>query len=173
MKPRLSIAVLALSAAGLTGIALHEGYSEKAVIPVKGDVPTLGFGTTAGVKLGDRTTPPQALRRALADVQQFEAALARCITAPLHQHEYDAFVSLAYNIGPTAFCESTLAKRLNAADYTAACTEILKFVCGPATEATRAKSGEPCYSKLKPLRKLRGLEARRQQEYRLCMGETP
>jgi len=35
------------------------------VIPVKGDVPTIGFGTTTGVKLGDTTTPPKALARAL------------------------------------------------------------------------------------------------------------
>lgn len=163
MKPRLSIAVLALSAAGLTGIALHEGYTEKAVIPVKGDVPTLGFGTTAGVKLGDRTTPPQALRRALADVQQFEAALARCVNAPLHQYEYDAFVSLAYNIGPGAFCGSTLVKKLNAGDYAGACEQVLRWRYFQGKDCAARQHASLCG----------GLWLRRQAEAAQCRGEAP
>lgn len=69
---RRTVAGLTLSAAALVGIVLQEGYTDRAVIPVKGDVPTIGFGTTTGVKLGDTTTPPKALARALTDVQQFE-----------------------------------------------------------------------------------------------------
>ena len=60
---RRTVAALTLSAAALVGIVLHEGYTDRAVIPVKGDVPTIGFGTTTGVKLGDTTTPPKALAR--------------------------------------------------------------------------------------------------------------
>ena len=115
--PRSALAALSLSAAGLVGIALHEGYSDRAITPVKGDVPTIGFGTTAGVKPGDTTTPPKALARALQDVRKFEGALKQCVRVPLHQHEYDAFVSFAYNVGPGAFCGSTLVKLLNAQDY--------------------------------------------------------
>ena len=80
---RRSVTALALSAAALVGIVLHEGYTDRAVIPVKGDVPTIGFGTTTGVKLGGTTMPPQALARALKDVQQFEGALKNCVTVPL------------------------------------------------------------------------------------------
>ena len=83
---RRKVAGLTLSAAALVGIVLHEGYTDRAVIPVKGDVPTIGFGTTTGVKLGDTTTPPKALARALTDVQQFEGALKQCVTVPLAQH---------------------------------------------------------------------------------------
>ena len=36
---RRSVTALALSAAALVGIVLHEGYTDRAVIPVKGDVP--------------------------------------------------------------------------------------------------------------------------------------
>jgi GH24 family phage-related lysozyme (muramidase) len=108
---------LTLSAAALVGIVLHEGYTDRAVIPVKGDVPTIGFGTTTGVKLGDTTTPPKALARALTDVQQFEGALKQCVTVPLAQHEYDALVSFSYNVGSRAFCQSTLVRKLNAEDY--------------------------------------------------------
>lgn len=68
---RGGIGAMVLSAAALVGLALHEGYSDKAIIPVKGDIATIGFGTTGGVKLGDTITPPRALMRALQDIQKF------------------------------------------------------------------------------------------------------
>lgn len=142
-----------LSAIGLVAILMHEGYSEKAITPVPGDVPTIGFGTTEGVKMGDRITPPKAVARALTDVQKFEGALRKCVKVPLSQGEYDAYVNLAYNIGPKAFCNSTLVVKLNAQDYAGACTEILKW---------DKFQGKP----------LRGLTLRRQEEYRMCTGET-
>lgn len=146
---RVQLSALVLSAAAFVGIAVHEGYSSRAYIPVPGDVPTIGFGTTGGVQMGDTITAPQALVRALQDVQKFEGALKRCVRVPLHQHEYDAYISLAYNIGPTAFCSSTLVRKLNAQDYPGACKEILRW--------DRFK-GQP----------LRGLTIRRQKEYQLC-----
>lgn len=152
MLKRTAIASLALSAAALVGLALKEGYTDQAIIPVPGDVPTLGFGTTDGVKLGDRTTPPQALARKLSDVQKFEGAMRQCVRVPLHQHEYDAYVSLAYNIGSNAFCASTLVRLLNQEQYEDACRQILRW--------DRFK-GQP----------LRGLTIRRQAEYAQCMGE--
>ena len=151
MIDRRPLAILALSASALVGLALHEGYSDRAIIPVPGDKPTIGFGTTDGVQMGDRITPPQALARALDDAQKFEGALKQCVKVPLHQHEYDAYISLAYNIGPTAFCGSTLVRKLNAQDYDGACKEILRW--------DRFK-GQP----------LRGLTVRRQKEYLTCIG---
>jgi lysozyme len=152
MKARIVIGALTLSASALVGIAVHEGYRGEAYIPVKGDKPTLGFGTTDGVKPGDTIEPVQALVRKLADVQRFEGALKQCVRVPLHQYEYDAFLSLAYNIGPGAFCGSTLVRRLNAGDYAGACAEILRW--------DRFR-GEP----------LRGLTLRRQAENRQCLGQ--
>ncbi len=156
MSRRL-LATLALSAAGLVGIALHEGYTDRAVIPIPGDVPTIGFGTTTGVKPGDRTTPPAALERALRDVQQYEGALRQCVTVPLHQGEYDAFVSLAYNIGPGAFCRSTLVRLLNAGDYPGACAQILRW---------RRAAGKDCAN---PANRCMGLWRRRQAEHQQCI----
>jgi lysozyme len=78
-RRRAAIAGLALSAAGLVAIVGQEGYSSKATIPVAGDVPTIGFGTTAGVRLGDTTTPQRALGRALRDISTFEGALKQCM----------------------------------------------------------------------------------------------
>jgi lysozyme len=153
MKVRIVIGALTLSASALVGIAVHEGYRGEAYTPVKGDVPTIGFGTTAGVKPGDRIEPVQALVRKLEDVQRFEGALKQCVRVPLHQYEYDAFLSLAYNIGPTKFCSSTLVRKLNAGDYAGACAEILRF---------NRFRGEV----------LRGLTLRRQAENKQCLGES-
>ncbi len=175
LRVRNVIVACCLSAAGLVGIANHEGFTDHAVIPVPGDVPTYGFGSTTRpdgnpVRMGDKITPPQALERALRDVGKFEGAVKGCVTVPLTQGEYDAYVDLAYNIGPGAFCSSTLVLELNAGNYESACRHIEDFVCGPATEATRAKPGEKCYSTKKPMRVLQGLANRRAAARATCEG---
>lgn len=124
---RTAIGASSLSAVALVALLLSEGYTDRAVIPVPGDVPTIGFGTTGGVKMGDKITPPKALVRALSDVQKFEGALKQCVKVPLYQFEYDAYVELSYNIGSSAFCNSTMVKKLNAGDYAGACAEISKW----------------------------------------------
>lgn len=150
-KVRVTASALTISGAALVGLLLSEGYTDRAVIPVPGDVPTIGFGTTEGVKMGDRITPPKALVRALRDVTHFEGAVKQCVEVPLYQHEYDAYLSLAYNIGPTAFCRSTLVRKLNAEDYAGACAEISRW---------DKFQGRP----------LRGLTIRRERERAQCEG---
>jgi lysozyme len=124
---RPAITSLYLSAAVLVGIAIEEGFTSKAVIPVPGDVPTIGFGTTKGVKRGDVITPERALVRLLDDASTFSEGVKRCANVPLFQYEFDAYVSLSYNIGTGAFCNSTLVKKLKTYDYEGACKEILKW----------------------------------------------
>jgi lysozyme len=153
MSRRIGIAALALSAAGFVGLLGYEGYTDHAVIPVPGDVPTIGFGTTENVRMGDTITPPKAVARALQDAGKYEGAIKRCVKVPLHQYEYDAYTQLAYNIGPTAFCNSTLVKRLNDERYAEACAEISRW------------------DKMNG-RTLRGLTLRRQKERALCEGAT-
>lgn len=160
---RRTVAGLTLSAAALVGIVLHEGYTDRAVIPVKGDVPTIGFGTTTGVKLGDTTTPPKALAPALTDVQQFEGALKQCVTVPLAQHEYDALVSFSYNVGSRAFCQSTLVRKLNAEDYAGACAELLRWRFFQGKDCALPANARLCG----------GLATRREAEYRQCIGGGP
>lgn len=148
---RAPIAALGVSGIALIGLLVAEGYRETAYVPVPGDVPTIGFGTTQNVRMGDRITVPQALNRALLDVQKFEGAIKKCVAVPLHQYEYDAYVSLAYNIGEGAFCRSTLVRVLNQKDYYGACKQILRW---------DKFQGKP----------LRGLTLRREKEYAMCMG---
>lgn len=149
MRTRLPAALLTLTASALVGIAMHEGYRGEAYIPVPGDVATIGFGTTEGVKPGDRTTPERAMVRLLADASKFERAVKRCAPVPMTPNEFSAFVSLTYNIGEGAFCSSTAARLLNAQDYDGACKQILRW--------TKFKG-----------RDLPGLVKRRQQEFELC-----
>jgi lysozyme len=151
VNPRIVVAALSLSAVAFGGLVAYEGYSETPITPIPGDRLTIGFGTTEGVKPGDRITPPRAVARALQDVAKYEGAVKRCVKVPLHQYEYDSFLSLAYNIGPTAFCGSTLVKKLNALDYSGACREILRW--------DRAQG-----------RQVRGLTIRRRAEYTTCIG---
>src|SRR5678815_1121276 len=84
---RSAIAVMVLAASTLVGIALHEDYKEEAYIPVPGDVPTIGFGTTTGVRMGDRTTPTRSLVRLLDEIEGvYAAGVKRCVTVPLYQY---------------------------------------------------------------------------------------
>jgi lysozyme len=152
-RSRTAVGALGASAVLLVSLAVSEGYRSVTYVPVEGDVPTIGFGTTQGVQLGDEIDPVTALERKLVDIQKFEGAIKECVHVPLYQNEYDAFVSLSYNIGATAFCNSTLVKLLNAdpPDYAGACEQILRW------------------DKFKG-RPLRGLTLRRQREHALCKG---
>ncbi|MRR49375.1 MAG: lysozyme [Rhodocyclaceae bacterium] len=173
---RKPIAGLVAGAALLAALVGFEGQTTKAVIPVPGDVPTICNGTTRypdgrPVKLGDTATPEQCESWLRINVSKFEGAIKKCVKVPLAQYEYDAYVSLAYNIGTHAFCGSSIPKKLNRKDYQAACETILEFDCGPATEATRANPGGKCYRTDKPLRQIKGLTKRRFHEYKMCIGE--
>lgn len=127
--PKIVIAALTISGAGFVGILNREGFSDKAYPdPVHGTaVPTIGFGTTEGVKMGDTITVIEALDRAKKDVTKFEGAVKRCVTVPLSQQEYDTYLDFAYNVGSYGFCSSELVKKLNRQDYLGACGQILRW----------------------------------------------
>lgn len=150
---RQKVAALVFSASALVGLALHEGFRGKAYDDGVG-VQTIGFGTTEGVERGDTITVERALVRLADGVEVRERQLRACIGDVLmHQHEWDAIVSWAYNVGTSAACSSTLVRKLKAGDYPGACAELLRWT----------KAGG---------RELRGLVTRRQAEYRTCMGEA-
>lgn len=157
-SPRLAVAVLSLSGAGLVATALNEGYTSGAVIPVPGDVPTIGFGATENVHIGDTTTPPRALERLLRDVGVAERGVKGCVTAPLTQSEYDVYVDHSFNIGVGAFCKSTMVRKLNALDYAGACAEFSRYVF---------QHGRDCRD---PANKCSGLVKRRERQRAACEG---
>ena len=150
-RARVAVAAISLSAAAFVGIANHEAFREQAYDDGVG-VQTIGFGTTEGVQPGDKITVERALVRALQDASKYEGALRQCVTVPLHQHEYDAAISISYNIGASAFCNSTMVKKLNSGDYQGFCDGMLQW--------NRAGG-----------RVMNGLIIRRQKERALCLGQ--
>lgn len=175
-RTRVAIASLTLAASTLVGIALHEDYVGRAMIPVPGDVPTKGFGTTRNpdgtpVKMGDTTTPTRALVDLLRDASRFEQAVKRCAPVPMHPYEFQAYVSMTYNVGEGAFCNSSIPTKLKAGDYEAACKTILEF--NKMRDCTKPKVLNPKTGKYEcPLVEIRGLTNRRQSEYKTCIGEV-
>ena len=99
MINRTQVTALGLSAAALVSIALSEGYRSDAYIPVPGDVPTIGFGETNGVKLGDKITPERALAQLLVSADKHANIVRKCANTKLYKWEFDAFTSLTYTIG--------------------------------------------------------------------------
>lgn len=85
------------------------------------DVPTIGWGCTEGVKMGMVWTRHQAEEAFDREVAKFEDAVTQLVTVPINANEFDALVSLAYNIGigsskKPGFSTSSVLKRLNKGD---------------------------------------------------------
>lgn len=106
-----------LGDAGKSLIQSYEKCRLEAYMPTQNDVPTIGWGHTRGVALGDTCTQEQADAWFLEDVAWAEDCVNRAITHLLNQQEFDALVSLCFNIGCRAFSGSTLVKDLNALDF--------------------------------------------------------
>lgn len=118
-----------ISNTGIDLICSFEGLRLKAYDDGVG-VWTIGYGTTVinGVKVkkGDTCTLEQAKAYMAQDLKQFESAVNQ-VKVPLNQNQYDALVSLAYNIGVSAFLNSTLLKKLNAKDYKGAAEQFPRW----------------------------------------------
>ena len=94
---------------------------------------TIGFGTIkypngVRVKKGDTCTLDQAKEYMRHDLIEFEHTVNSSVKVPLNQNQFDALVSLAYNIGSNAFKSSTLVKKLNAGDYQGAADQFNVWV---------------------------------------------
>ena len=121
LKPNTAGEVTKVSQFGIDLIADFEGYRSKAYDDGVG-VWTIGYGTTIypngiKVKRGDTCTLEQAKDYMAHDLQRFESAVYENVTVDLNQNQFDALVSLTYNIGIGAFGKSTLLKKLNSGDY--------------------------------------------------------
>lgn len=78
-------------------------------------VVTIGYGHTEGVKLGQRITQTEADALFESDINEFADAVTQLIgAAPVNGNQFDALVSLAYNIGTAAFSKSTLLRKVRA-----------------------------------------------------------
>lgn len=170
MKTSNKFLVTALSVISLAGVAVtakYEGFTSKPIIPVKGDVPTIGFGTTSypdgtAVKMGDEAiTKDQGMQYLKAhmgkDAKQFNETLQGVY---LSQKEYDLYMDFTYNFGISNWKSSSMLKNLKKGNYTEACESLLKWKYVAKRDCSIRKNG--CY----------GLWTRQVERYNSCMGEN-
>lgn len=102
---------------------------------------TIGYGSTRGVKEGQRITQQQAENRLLDDLKPFERRVETLVKVPLTDNQFSALVSFDFNTG--SLHSSTLLKKLNAGDYEAVPRELMKWVkiTDPKTGKKRTLNG--------------------------------
>ena len=120
-----------VSPAGRAALMAREGCRLSAYRDSVG-VPTIGVGHTGRaapptVEMGMTITRAQADSIFAADLAPFEAAVSAAVPASLTQNQFDACVSLAFNIGPRGFAGSTVVHRLAAGDRAGAAEAFLMW----------------------------------------------
>lgn len=91
------------------------------------NIPTVCYGETEGVKLGDTYTKAQCDEKLRKKLPRYLGSAASCITVPVSERTLAAYGSLTYNIGEKAFCHSTVVKKLNAGDPFGSCDAMLAW----------------------------------------------
>lgn len=118
-----------ISTNGLKQIKLHEGVRNEAYKDSAG-IWTIGVGHTAArgepiPKKGLVLTDAEVEATLDRDLDHFEAKVNEVVKVSLTQNQFDALVSLCFNIGEGAFSKSTLVRKLNAKDYQGAADQFL------------------------------------------------
>ena len=121
-----------ISKKGLELIKEFEGFSANAYLDVV-KIPTIGWGNTfyadgRKVKLGDQISKADALELLeFVANKYFADKIFPKIKVKVSQNQFDAMVSLAYNIGLGAFLKSTLLKKINQGDFKGASLEFERW----------------------------------------------
>lgn len=114
---------------GTNGLAIikgYEGFRAHAYLDT-GNVPTIGYGTTKGVKMGQVVTKDQAEAFLLRDVAGAEQTVNSAVKVKLTQDQFDALVCFVYNVGSGAFRGSTLLSLLNQGQYGQVPPQLLRW----------------------------------------------
>lgn len=95
-------------------------------------IATIGIGHTSSagfpeVKEGMKITEREALEILKSDIRKFEGSVNKLVNVSLTQSQFDALVSLVFNIGEGNFSKSTLLKKLNKGDYNGAASEFHRW----------------------------------------------
>ena len=115
-----------ISQRGIDLIKEFEGLRLEAYLDPVG-IPTIGYGHIQNVTMGQKITLDQAEDLLRVDLRGFEERLAQMVHVGLHQYEWDALVSISYNIGTGALGRSTLMRLLNQEKYEEAALEFVKW----------------------------------------------
>ncbi len=105
---------LAINERGLNVIKKSEGLRLEAYL-LAGQW-LIGYGHAATAQPGITITEREAEQLLIADVRDAEAAVRRLVAVPINENEFSALVSLAYNMGSSAFAGIEVLRRLNAGD---------------------------------------------------------
>ncbi len=120
-----TVAVLALAT---PFIAKWEGLETKAYRDIVG-VPTVCYGETRGVKMGDTYTKEQCLTMLEKSVKEYYEGLLPYMTNPnIPVGVQASLVELAYNVGISTAGGSTMMRLANQGKYAASCNELRKWV---------------------------------------------
>ena len=90
-------------------------------------IPTIGYGHTKDVKLGDLCTQEQAEEWLREDMQEAEVGIKRCLTIPISRNQMEALVSFVFNLGIGNLRQSTLLKYLNQGEYEQAANQFVRW----------------------------------------------
>ena len=122
-----------ISQRGLELIKDFEGLSLNPYLDAV-NIPTIGYGSTyyrdgKKVTLNDKTISQDEANSLLEHIanRDFADKIFPSIKVKVTQSQFDAMVSLAYNIGAGAFLKSTLLKKVNAGDFVGAGEEFLRW----------------------------------------------
>ena len=117
---------------GLKQLAGREGMRTKAYRDTRG-IWTIGIGHTSAagppdVHEGLELSEQEVLDLFARDIKQYEDAVNRAIKIPLKQNQFDALVSICYNIGVGGFTKSSMVRDINAgADGDTIDVDIMKW----------------------------------------------
>jgi GH24 family phage-related lysozyme (muramidase) len=120
-----------MSAQGRALLIQREGFRTKAYRDTVG-VWTIGVGHTSAAG-APQVTPGLVITKAQVDeilsrdLRKYEFAVSHAVTTPLTQGQFDALVSLCFNIGCDAFRASTIVRRLNILNYRGAADAFLMW----------------------------------------------
>ncbi len=112
---------------GINLIKQFEGFSAEAYVCPAGKW-TIGYGHVlqdASISELSTDTAEELLK---VDIERVEMAILRLVRVKLSQNQFDALVSLIYNIGIGAFSRSILLKKLNKGNFSAAADEFDRWV---------------------------------------------
>lgn len=149
IRKRVLVAALAISAAGFSAWQAHEGFTSTAIIPTKGDVPTIGHGSTryedgTRVRMGDTITPERAAVLARNLMREGERQFAASLPGvKLHQAEYDVYLDFVGQYGMGNWSRSSMRRELIAGNYPAACKAMLRYRFAAGYDCSTLVNGQP------------------------------
>lgn len=120
-----------MSPQGRAALEQREGKRLRAYRDTVG-VWTIGIGHTSAAG-APRVTPDLTITSEQCDeifardIQKYEVTVDAAIRVPVTQNQFDACVSLCYNIGQGRFAKSTVVKRINAGDIQGAADAFLMW----------------------------------------------